>query len=88
MERIIFPIKSFIAYVEYLPENAQLNVILKLGNLYAYNVSQNEFNAIKTAKRKGSYTSTFCRNKKSVFMGIVSKQQIKQNINLTKYLAQ
>ncbi len=85
MERIIFPLKSFIAYVEYLPENAQLNVILKFGKKYAYNVAANEFNAIKRARRKGSFTAAnICLKKTGFFMGIVSDKEIKQTIHLTK----
>ena len=93
MERIIFPLKSFIAYVEYLPENTQLNVILKFGKKYAYNVAANEFNAIKRARRKGSFTAAnICLKKTGFFMGMVADQEIKQTIHLTKlygkYLAQ
>ena len=85
MERLIFPIKSFIAYVEYLPENTQLNVVLKFGKKYAYNVAENEYNAIKKARRKGSFTAAnICLKKTGFFMGIVLDQEIKQTIHLTK----
>lgn len=57
MERLIFPIHSFIAYVEYLPENCQLDVILRQGKKYAYNVPQSIFEDIKQANNKGSYVA-------------------------------
>ncbi len=55
MERLIFPVRSFIAYVEYLPENSQLDVVLRQGKKYAYNVPKKVYDAIKMANNKGSY---------------------------------
>lgn len=93
MERIIFPIKSFIAYVEYLPENAQLDVVLRHGKKYAYNVGKKVFDAIKLANNKGSYVAINVITKcQSYFIEVVPAATI-ELITLpktkfyTKYLA-
>ena len=57
MERIIFPLKSFVAYVEYIPENTQLDVVLRTGKKYAYNVPIRTFNKLKSVNNKGSYVA-------------------------------
>ena len=77
MERLIFPLKSFIAYVEYLPENTQLDVILRHGKRYAYNVPKSIFEDIKKANNKGSYIAVNVITKfDGYFMEFVPKATI------------
>lgn len=87
MKRLIFPIHSFIAYVEYLPENTQLDIVLRHGKKYAYNVPENVFEQIKGANNKGSFVGINIITKyEAHFLGIVPKATIELiTLPKTKY---
>ena len=64
MIRILMPVNSFLAFIEYYPSQKQLFLVMSKGRRFRYdNFPNDEFAKIEQAQNRGNYISTQIVNK-------------------------
>lgn len=78
---IVFPVKSFIAYIFYVSSTKELNVVMRGGKQYRFTITHQVMNEILDATNRASYIAQNIIHGKdypATFVQVVPKATVEQ----------